>query len=98
MHTIELLLWDLPRCSQLLQIAPVFKTHQGSWDKVGIAAANYSRLLPYSRLTRAAGTRYYWLQRSKLTAQAGSGPKRRQNCSLSGLNVNNCCEMFVFEG
>ena len=34
-HTIELLLWDLPRCSQLLQIAPVFKTHQGSWDKVG---------------------------------------------------------------
>ena len=34
MHTIELLLWDLPRCSQLLEIAPVFKTHQGSWDKV----------------------------------------------------------------
>jgi len=34
-HTIELLLWDLPRCSNLLQIAPVFKTHQGSWDKVG---------------------------------------------------------------
>lgn len=33
-HTIELLLFDLPRCSQLLQIAPVFKTHQCSWDKV----------------------------------------------------------------
>ena len=40
MHTIELLLWDLPRCSQLLEIAPVFKTHQGSWDKVRLPCMN----------------------------------------------------------
>ncbi len=69
------------------------------------AAANYSRLLPYSRLTRAAGTRYSWphvdsaLQRSKLIAQAGPGALK-QNCSLSGLNVlsliNNCSEILYF--
>lgn len=33
-HTIELLLTDMPYCSSLLQVSPVFKTHQGSWDKV----------------------------------------------------------------
>ncbi|XP_023335269.1 protein fem-1 homolog A [Eurytemora carolleeae] len=33
-HTIELLIADMPNCSALLQISPVFKTHQGSWDKV----------------------------------------------------------------
>jgi len=33
-HTILLLLADMPYCSSLLQISPVFKTHQGSWDKV----------------------------------------------------------------
>jgi len=33
-HTIELLLADMNYCSSLLQLTPVFKTHQGSWDKV----------------------------------------------------------------
>lgn len=33
-HTIELLLSDLGRCSALLEIAPVYKRQQESWDKV----------------------------------------------------------------
>jgi len=33
-HTIELLLSDLARCSALLEIAPVYKRQQESWDKV----------------------------------------------------------------
>ena len=33
-HTIELLLSDLGRCSLLLEIAPVYKRQQESWDKV----------------------------------------------------------------
>ena len=33
-HTIELLLSDLGRCSLLLEIAPVYKKQQESWDKV----------------------------------------------------------------
>lgn len=32
-HTIELLLADMPYCSTLLNITPVFKTHQTSWDR-----------------------------------------------------------------
>merc|ERR1712198_448946 len=33
-HTIELLLSDLARCSLLLEIAPIYKKQQESWDKV----------------------------------------------------------------
>ena len=33
-HTIELLLSDLGRCSALLEIAPVYRRQQESWDKV----------------------------------------------------------------
>lgn len=33
-HTIELLLADLGRCSRLLEVAPVYKRQQESWDKV----------------------------------------------------------------
>lgn len=33
-HTIELLLADLGRCSALLEIAPAYKRQQESWDKV----------------------------------------------------------------
>ena len=33
-HTIELLLSDLGNCSTLLEIAPVYKRQQESWDKV----------------------------------------------------------------
>jgi len=33
-HTIELLLSDLGRCSLLLEICPVYKRQQESWDKV----------------------------------------------------------------
>lgn len=32
-HTIELLLSDLSRCSLLLEVAPVYKRQQESWDK-----------------------------------------------------------------
>ena len=34
-HTIELLLSDLSKCSTLLEMAPVYKRQQESWDKVG---------------------------------------------------------------
>ena len=34
MSIMDLLLADMPYCSTLLQITPVFRTHQGSWDKV----------------------------------------------------------------
>lgn len=33
-HTIELLLSDLSNCSTLMEIAPVYKRQQESWDKV----------------------------------------------------------------
>jgi len=33
-HTIELLLSDLSNCSQLLEVSPVYKRQQESWDKV----------------------------------------------------------------
>ena len=35
-HTIELLLSDLSNCSTLLEIAPVYKRQQESWDKVHV--------------------------------------------------------------
>jgi len=34
MSIMDLLLADMPYCSTLLQITPVFRTHQGSWDKM----------------------------------------------------------------
>ena len=33
-HTVELLVADLPPCAALLEAAPVYKRQQESWDKV----------------------------------------------------------------
>merc|ERR1711874_575831 len=50
-HAIELLLSDLGRCSALLEIAPVYKRQQESWDKVLKIISHL--LFPVTQLTRA---------------------------------------------